>query len=77
MMDELEIARDERLRPCPFCGSTVAPHATRWWNDSRKIYEEHQWQVICNFNKGGCGGASGVRGSEFLAIELWNRRAES
>ena len=74
-MDELEVKPDERLRPCPFCGSRVAPFVTRYWNEAVCDYEENEWHVVCNFNKGGCGGSSGVRGSELAAIELWNRRA--
>ena len=73
-MGDFETTPDERLNPCPFCGSTTAPYVTRYWNDELKRYEEFQWQVICNFNAGGCGGSSGVRGDEHLAIELWNGR---
>ena len=73
-MDELEVKPDKRLCACPFCGSKVAPYVTRYWDDGRCCYREFEWQVICNFNKGGCGASSGVRGSEEAAINLWNRR---
>jgi hypothetical protein len=76
MDEELVTEADERLRSCPFCGSTTAPCVTRYWNDAVGCYEEHQWQVICNFNDGGCGGSSGVRDSEPGAIDAWNRRAD-
>ena len=76
-MDELEVKQDERLRACPFCGSETAPHTTRYWDAERHCYRESDWVVICNFNGGGCGSSSGVRGSEDEAIELWNRRADA
>ena len=76
VMDELEVKPDERLRPCPFCGSAVAPYVGKYWNEATCNYEENQWHVVCNFNQSGCGGSSGVRDSEFRAIELWNRRAD-
>lgn len=75
-MDELEVKPDERLRCCPFCGSKVAPYVTRYWDEAIRDYREFQWHVVCNFNKGGCGASSGVRGAEHLAIGLWNRRAD-
>lgn len=77
MMDELEVKPDERLRACPFCGSKVAPYVTKYWDAEIHRYREFEWHVICNFNKGGCGSSSGVRGSEEAAIVLWNRRADA
>ena len=74
-MGEYEYEQDMRLKACPFCGSETAPYVTRCWVEAMHDYSESQWQVVCNFNGGGCGGSSGVRTTDYLAIELWNRRA--
>lgn len=76
VVGEYEVMPDERLKSCPFCGSSTAPYVTRYWDEGRHDYREFEWQVICNFNKGGCGSSSGVCCDEQEAIDLWNRRAQ-
>ena len=75
-MGEYEQERDERLKPCPFCGSETAPFVGQHFNEVRRQYD-FQWQVVCNFNNGGCGGSGGVRPDEGAAIAAWNRRADA
>lgn len=69
------------LKPCPFCGKSVAVCGTvaeieildednefyGLWNDC--------FAVACNYNVGGCGSMTG--GQYYTAkeaIEAWNRR---
>lgn len=59
-----------KLKPCPFCGK----------RDTLEInFDEGNanCQIICNFNKGGCGSSSGFRHTEDEAIKLWNTRKEN
>lgn len=55
------------LKPCPFCGSTTSLEM------SESNYPNDKY-VVCNFNKGGCGGSTGSGDSDEEAIQKWNRR---
>lgn len=64
-------AKEEVLKPCPFCGETkTLVFAEEEGSTSGYV------QVICDFNKGGCGSASGFRRTEKEARKLWNERGE-
>lgn len=56
-----------QLLPCPFCGSTIAPHVIQMDRDT--------FSVTCVFNHfKGCGSKSGTRLSQDAAALLWNSR---
>lgn len=69
------------LKPCPFCGKTVAFCATVAEielvdeDDYRYDSFANQYQVCCDYQNGGCGSCTGSHQSEDDAIEAWNRRA--
>ncbi len=57
---------EQKLKPCPFCGST-----------DLYIFHDHghNWQVICDcYVREGCGASGGYRHSREEAIEAWNTR---
>jgi len=62
-----------KLKPCPFCGASgISVHLSRERYETEKIW---QYQVICNYNLGGCGASACYSGTEIDAINAWNRRA--
>ena len=67
-----EKPNNSKLKPCPFCGG----EARLLLNAKRKIYgkDEYRTGVVacCNVCE-----ARMFYGSEKLAIEAWNRRAEN
>lgn len=75
-MDEI------KLKPCPFCGGTKILLGNVANIELMDKYDENYdlcsnlFQVVCAYTVGGCGASSGVRESEDIAIEAWNRRAE-
>lgn len=60
------------LKPCPFCGSSIAPSLQDTEEAGR--LPTNDWQVVCDFTNRGCGGSSGFRPTQEKAIELWNTR---
>ena len=75
-MDEI------KLKHCPFCGGTklfvgtVAEIEFTDEYDSNYDLYNGQYQVVCDYNAGGCGASSCCCESEGAAIAAWNRRAE-
>ena len=71
------------LKPCPFCGGTKIFVGSVAKIELMDKYDENydlynsQFQAVCDYNVGGCGASSGVRESEDIAIEAWNRRADN
>ena len=70
---------DTELKPCPFCGKTVAKLSNcKDLEDCENFEEcgcdEIMHTVVCNWNNGGCGASTGYRKTENEAIEAWNRR---
>lgn len=65
---------NEELKPCPFCGSSSAPKIYSANDADDEDNYPDQYQVVCDFNNGGCGSASGYRGTEEEAVVLWNTR---
>ena len=61
----------EKLKPCPFCGKSVMEVSRE-----SLLTGDDYFTVICNINKGGCGGASGYRRTPEKAVKSWNRRFE-
>ena len=57
------------IKPCPFCGRT---------NTVNAHYDEEtdRLQIICDYNKGGCGSSSGFKETDAEAWELWNKRVD-
>ena len=69
----------DKLKPCPFCGSTrvgaVSCHPMM--HRGNGIFEEDinviNWNVIC----GNCGASTDVESSKPNAKRKWNRRADN
>lgn len=63
---------DEKLKPCPFCGSTKLEtiEICREWSDGWDDYWENYWHVRCN----SCDVLVGEFFEEAEAVEAWNRR---
>lgn len=63
------------LKPCPFCGKDVAEFCRgsdlapeeNFGSDSDVV-------VICSCSEGGCGAASGIYPTGYMAGDAWNRR---
>lgn len=64
----------EELKPCPFCGKSVAVLSNA--QEELEVCNNYV-MVVCAFNRGGCGAATGFYNSEQEAIEHWNRRADN
>lgn len=59
---------DVELKPCPFCEAT---------EDILEIdtdVDSNCSHVVCNYNKGGCGGSGGYRNTVTEATDDWNQR---
>ena len=75
----------EKLKPCPFCGSTTAPtlmdRAEASWSYSEidKVHGCPEVVVCCAGKKGGCGASTGFSNYDEPeeAIEAWNRRTNN
>ena len=62
----------EELKRCPFCGATAPTvHISRERDEPKMIW---QYQVVCNYNLGGCGASGCFDEEPNVAIESWNRR---
>lgn len=80
----------EKLKPCPFCGSSVAvrvldQNEVEYREEGDSDYADHPcYQVVCCMNDdspvpttgwvNGCGAAGGFRKTPEEAIAAWNRR---
>lgn len=74
------------LKPCPFCGKTVAGFASAKEEEDCKFFEDSERceafvyngcpciKIVCNMQKGGCGASTGYCWSQADAIEKWNKR---
>ena len=75
------------LKPCPFCGKSVAEMSDAKDCESCANFENEDacpayetmdpcpWKfVVCSCDKGGCGASSGWKLNVEAAIEAWNRR---
>ena len=72
------------LKPCPFCGKsvadcgTIAEHEFTDTDSPHYYYDISHYDVICNVNDGGCGASTGkCYDTPELASEAWNRRADN
>lgn len=70
-------AEADKLKPCPFCGSVLAPSDMT----TRESYDDNygcvdEYCVVCDYNNGGCGASTGGGyKTREEAIKAWNRRA--
>lgn len=72
------------LRPCPFCGSRIAPGVFTLAeieyteeDEDRYEYDSRHYAVCCDMTKGGCGVQTGntyVCTCEEDAVVRWNTR---
>jgi len=60
------------LRECPFCGKCVAGIRI-FTPDGRKLFT-HRYGVVCDYDRGGCGGAGGIYKTPQEAVAMWNQR---
>nr|DAP58851.1 MAG TPA: restriction alleviation protein [Caudoviricetes sp.] len=76
-MDEI------KLKPCPFCGGikifvgSVAEIEYMDETNENYVLDSGVFQVVCDYNSGGCGASSGCCLSKDVAIAAWNRRADN
>lgn len=67
-----------KLKPCPFCGSRVAPtimdQNKAMWNDPDPDYDVIHIVVCCAARKGGCGASTGLCENDEKAVVAWNQR---
>ena len=69
------------LLPCPFCGKsvahagTIAEHEYMDIDSTGYIFASTHFDVVCYYNKGGCGASTGPYESEDAARLAWNTRA--
>lgn len=78
------------LKPCPFCGKSVATLSDAKELEDCSRYDDDDrcpacmdWSgacgyhtVVCGVPEGGCGAASGYYASKEEAVAAWNRRAK-
>ena len=78
------------LKPCPFCGKSVATLSNAKELEDCSLFEDDDrcpacmdWSggcgyhtVVCGVPEGGCGAASGYYASKEEAVSAWNRRAK-
>ena len=73
------------LKPCPFCGKSVAEFATLKEMEDCKHFEDdvcpvHEMEecsgikIVCNVLRGGCGASTGYSFNRDNAVAMWNRR---
>ncbi len=60
---------EQKLKPCPFCGSDKHPAMVHEDQDN-------SYRVVCNFQRGGCGSSSGFVPTDLAAAAAWNDRAK-
>lgn len=75
----------EKLKPCPFCGNSVAEHTTLQDCEMCANFEDEEMCpnfeacgyghfIVCNVNKGGCGASTGWYQTIEEAVKAWNTR---
>lgn len=70
-----------KLKPCPFCGSIIAPRVmdqneAMWIGPDPDYDGDLEIVVCCASRKGGCGASTGLCDTSERAVEAWNKRAE-
>lgn len=61
---------------CPFCGSDMYLRLYPSGGAGEPLSKAFpEVQVVCDFNRGGCGASTGFAFSPKQAIEKWNRRS--
>lgn len=73
-----------KLKPCPFCGKSVAHVDSVANHEMMDEYEfDYSWgsnhyDVVCDYHNGGCGASIGKdNATPEDAIEAWNRRTHA
>lgn len=75
----------DKLKPCPFCGKSVATFTDmkeleECFNYDQNICDDFDYWckkyplIVCDATKGGCGASTGYSESKEEAIKKWNRR---
>ena len=60
------------LKRCPFCGEDVAEFVV--FPPEEPMRFSTRYGIVCDYGRGGCGGASGIYKTPQEAIEAWNQR---
>ena len=60
------------LRRCPFCGADVAE--VKIFPEDGKARFSQRFGVVCDYERGGCGGAGGLYKTPQEAVMMWNQR---
>ncbi len=60
-----------KLKQCPFCGKS-APIVCL--SREKEPNTGWQYQVVCDYNFGGCGSSGGFDQDPKKAVAIWNRR---
>ena len=60
------------LRKCPFCGAEVAKIVI-FPVDGVRLYTA-RYGIVCDYERGGCGGAGGIYKTPQEAVAMWNQR---
>ena len=64
------------LAPCPFCGKELATFlSSNEITDCDECGNDRSYTVVCDSQKGGCGGSSGYDTDKGRAVNNWNMRA--
>lgn len=60
------------LKKCPFCGESAA--YVRIFPEDGHARFSPRFGVVCDYERGGCGGAGGLYKTPQEAVEMWNQR---
>lgn len=75
-----KLIKSGKLLPCPWCGKrvadvgTIASHEYMDEDTPGYYWSSTHFDVVCDFNSGGCGGHTGPYNSAAEAVAAWNSR---
>lgn len=60
------------LKRCPFCGADVAEFKV--FPEDGHARFSRKYGIVCDYERGGCGGAGGIYSTPEEAVAMWNQR---